>query len=174
MTREEDFDAFVARSGPSLLRTAVRLAGSRPAGEDLLQSALERTWSRWRTLTDTSAPVAEAYARRVLVTQAARERRRFWHGERATGQLPDRPVQAYDGLDEREALRRALADLPPRWRAVVVLRYVEDRPEAEVAELVGCSVGTVKSSASRGLARLREVPALRDLITPDQEGARHD
>lgn len=80
-----------------------------------------------------------------------------------TGELPDRGATSDSSaaVDDRDGLRRALACLPPRQRAVVVLRYAEDLPEAEVAALLGCSVGSVKSQASRGLVRLRQVEGLR-------------
>ncbi|EIV91707.1 SigE family RNA polymerase sigma factor [Frankia sp. QA3] len=149
---ERAFEEFVAHSGDRLLRSAVLLVGDRAAAEDLLQGALERTYRHWPRV---SAGQPEAYVRRALVNAAAsRWRRRIrevpWEADTAVGQ-PD-PA---DRLVQRDGLIRALLTLPVRQRAVLVLRYLDDLPEAEVAAALGCSVGSVKSQASRGLARLR-------------------
>lgn len=150
---EESFDEFVrSRSGP-LLRSAYLLTTDPHAAEDLLQEVLERVYVRWRRIR--SAP--EAYARRVLVNQAIsrwRHRRR-----RPETPRPDRVDTAAEdhanAVVRRRLVLSALRELPPRQRAAVVLRYLDDLSEADTARLLGCSVGTVKSHASRGLARLR-------------------
>jgi RNA polymerase sigma-70 factor (sigma-E family) len=151
----EGLEALVAERGNALLATATLLAGSRPAGEDLLQAALERVLRQWSRVRGDP----EGYLRRTLYHLAVdqwrlRRRRREVH-------LAVEPpvVDGAGHVQLRRALVQALAQLPPRQRAVLVLRYWEQLGEAETAEVLGCSVGTVKSSASRGLARLRELTA---------------
>ncbi|WP_261566496.1 SigE family RNA polymerase sigma factor [Frankia gtarii] len=152
---ERAFEEFVAHSGDRLLRSAVLLVGDRGAAEDLLQGALERTYRHWPRVS-TGQP--EAYVRRVLVNAAAsrwrRRRIREVPWEPATAGVAGQPDHA-ERLVQRDGLIQALLTLPVRQRAVLVLRYLDDLPEAEVAAVLGCSVGSVKSQASRGLARLR-------------------
>ena len=147
------FREFVAARSGALLRLAWMLTLDAAAAEDLLQAALARTWPHWARV---AAGSPEAYVRQVMVRTAGSWRRRRWTGEVPAERLPD--VAADDETaahDERVVLTRALAALPPGQRRVVVLRYYADLSEAEVAGLVGCSVGTVKSQAAKGLARLR-------------------
>ena len=154
MRDEQSFDELVEACSPRLLRTAWLLTGDPQLAEDLLQTALAATYQRWGRLRDTGA--AEAYVRKVMATTASKWWRRKWHGERPTEVLPEHPgADAYDAVDDRQGLRRALALLPPRQRACVVLRFYEDLSEAQVADVLDCSVGTVKSSTSRALVRLR-------------------
>jgi RNA polymerase sigma-70 factor (sigma-E family) len=144
--------------GQHLMRAAVMLTGSRADGEDLLQTALERLLrNRGRVETD-----PEGYLRRTLYHLAADgwRRRGRWRGKLAAlrAQVPaEASSKDVAAVDLRDALVRMLDQLPPRQRAVVVLRYWEQRTEAETAALLGCSEGTVKSAASRGLRRLREL-----------------
>lgn len=156
---DQEFSEFVRGRSTALLRTAVLLTGGdRGHAEDLLQGVLERMYVRWRRI-DTSP---EAYARRALVHASVNR----WRGRRrrpelpllgaAGGPEPPAPGDPAATVDLRDALVRELLRLPPRQRAVLVLRYLDDLPEAEVAAALGCSVGTVKSQASRALARLRE------------------
>jgi RNA polymerase sigma-70 factor (sigma-E family) len=154
--RYEGLDALIAERGSALLGTAVLLTGSRVAGEDLLQAALERLVRHWgRVHSD-----KEGYLRRTMYHLAVDQ----WRSRRrrpevlAAVEPPGQP-DGTDAIHLRHALVQALATLPPRQRAVLVLRYWEQLSEAEAAEVLGCSVGTVKSTASRGLARLREVTA---------------
>ena len=151
----QDFDSFVrARSRP-LLQAAWLLTGDWQLAEDLLQTSLVKVYLSWgRIRRDGNA---EAYARRVLVTTYVTGRRRRWRGELPTATLPDHaaPRDEYAGADLRDAVVAALHRLPRRQRAVVVLRYYCDLPEREVAEALGCSEGTVKSQAAKGLAALR-------------------
>jgi RNA polymerase sigma-70 factor (sigma-E family) len=153
VTRGGDFDDFVRGSSTRLLRTAVLLTGDRPAAEDLVQDVYERVYVRWRWIK--GAP--EAYARRALMNHVAnRWRSRSRKPEVALADHHDSPTP--DGSDHyaaRDELLTALQQLPPRQRAVVVLRYYEDLTEAQTAEALGCSVGTVKSQAARALTRLR-------------------
>jgi RNA polymerase sigma-70 factor (sigma-E family) len=152
----EDFDAFVrARSRP-LLQAAWLLTGDWQTAEDLLQSALVKVYLAWgRIRRDGNA---EAYARRVLVTTYVTGWRRRWRGEVPTEILPDRAAwrDEFAASDLRHVVVEALHRLPPRQRAVVVLRYYLDLSEREVAAALGCSEGTVKSQAAKGLAALRD------------------
>jgi len=158
--RFDGLDTLVAERGNALLAAAVLLTGSRTAGEDLLQAALERLMRSWGRVREDR----ERYLRRTMYHLAVDQ----WRRRRRRPEVfiayepPDRPDGA-DALDLRDALSRALAQLPPRQRAVLVLRYWEQLSEAEAAEMLGCSVGTVKSSASRGLSRLRELIATWDI-----------
>lgn len=150
--RREAFESLVVLRSAALLRTAYLLTGDRHLAQDLVQVALSRAYLRWGRLRSVDA--GEAYVRRILVTQAASSWRRKWHGEVPTSELPEGAGPAVD-LDLRESLRVALLRLPPGQRAALVLRFYEDRSEADTATLLGCSPGTVKSRTSRALAALR-------------------
>lgn len=154
---EEDFVRFVEAASPRLLKAAWFLCGDPHRAEDLVQVALEKVYLRWNRLRD-DEPLA--YARRCLFTQQVDEGRRT-RREVLTDELPDRAAPGVDpgSVDEVVALLRTL---PTRERQVVVMRHYADLSEAEVAELLGVSVGTVKSCGSRGLARLREAHAVAD------------
>ena len=152
------FEDFVrARSG-SLLRTALLLSGqNRAEAEDLLQLALERAYRHWPKVCRSDEP--ERYVRRILANASADRWRRL--ARRPEQSLPPAgcgPAVCDHAAEiaERDYLLRALAALPPRQRAVLVLRYFDDLSEAETAQMLGCSVGSVKSHAARGLARLRD------------------
>jgi RNA polymerase sigma-70 factor (sigma-E family) len=160
---EHGFDEFVRGRSTALLRTAYLLTGDRGHAEDLLQQVLERVARRWSSISDSP----EAYVRRALANAAVNRRRRR------------RPVEVelldrHDGVaasgpaavDLRDQLVRGLLQLPSRQRAVLVLRFFEDLSEAETAATLGCSVGTVKSQASRGLDRLRALVGDNDNDTP--------
>lgn len=164
---DEGFREFVDARYVELLRIAYHLTGSPHEAEDLLQSALVKVLGRWGRIDD---PVA--YLRRVMVNHLSSMWRRHRVREVLTAILPDRPApDAAYGIAERQAVYAAMRGLPARTRAVIVLRYLADLPEAEVAATLGCSVGTVKSRASRGLARLREAldADTRDADTPAME-----
>ncbi|MEU7750952.1 SigE family RNA polymerase sigma factor [Micromonospora sp. NPDC049171] len=151
---EEQFREFVAARSAALLRTAYLLTGDWATAEDLLQTALTKTYLAWKRLGGIEA--VEPYARRVMVNTSTSWWRRRWHGERPTEVLPERA-----GVDEisqqldRDLLWRHLRLLPQRQRAVLVLRYYEDMSEAQTAAMLDISPGTVKSQASRALATLR-------------------
>jgi RNA polymerase sigma-70 factor (sigma-E family) len=161
--RRAAFDTLLETRSPALLAAACLLTGNRAAGEDLLQTALAKTWVKWGSLHDPAA--AEAYVRRVMVTTYSRWWRRRWNGELATDDLPEPRREGADDsfgqVEDRHRLGGALAALPRRQRAVVVLRFYCDLSEAETASALGVSTGTVKSQASKGLAalRLRLAPA---------------
>jgi RNA polymerase sigma-70 factor (sigma-E family) len=152
-----DLESFLAERGEPLLRTAVLLAGSKEAGEDLLQAALERLLKHWRSIHGSP----EGYLRRTLYNLAAdgwrresvwrRQLRLLRHG---TDTVVADPAVT---VDLRDALVGLLMQLPPRQRAVIVARYWEELSEAETAEVLGCSAGTVKSQTWRALRRLREL-----------------
>ncbi|MFF0313469.1 SigE family RNA polymerase sigma factor [Micromonospora sp. NPDC005252] len=151
---EEEFREFVAARSAALLRTAYLLAGDWATAEDLLQTALTKTYLAWKRLGGIEA--VEPYARRVMVNTSTSWWRRRWHGERPTEVLPERPgVDEIEQQLDRDLLWRHLRELPNRQRAVLVLRYYEDMSEAQTAALLDISPGTVKSQASRALATLR-------------------
>jgi RNA polymerase sigma-70 factor (sigma-E family) len=152
VTRGDDFDDFVRGSSTRLLRTAVLLTGDRAAAEDLVQEMYERLYVHWRRIH--TAP--EAYARKTLASLSAnRWRSRSRKPEVSLGTHDEPTPDGSDSLAVREQLLSALQQLPPRQRAVIVLRYYEDLTEAQTADALGCSLGTVKSQASRALDRLR-------------------
>ena len=157
--RRADFDRFVAGNTDTLLRTAYLIVGDLGEAEDLVQETLFEVARRWPRVARMERPVA--YARRILVNRALsgagrRARRRR---ELAVEVPPERGADTgptYDIGGAHHELLSALVALPPRQRAVLVLRYFLDLPEAEVAAALQCSLGTVKSTASRGLARLEQ------------------
>jgi RNA polymerase sigma-70 factor (sigma-E family) len=152
-----DFDEFVVARSSGLLRTAYLLTHDHALAEDLLQTALTKAWFAWSRIESNH----EAYVRRILVTTYASWWRRKWNGEHATDDVPDRGTADPAGAaDDSHDLWRAMENLPRRMRAVLVLRYFEDLTEAQTADLLGISVGTVKSQTSKALAKLRIDPAL--------------
>ena len=164
MDIEDDasFREFVLRRRAALLRTAYLLTADDGHAEDLVQTALLKTYRHWDRVAGRGEPTG--YVRRVLVTTATSWRRRLLSTEQVMDTLPEQA--SYDRYPERStAVIEALRALPPRMRAVVVLRFYEDQTEVQTAELLGCSVGTVKTQSSRAMARLREAlaadPALR-------------
>jgi RNA polymerase sigma-70 factor (sigma-E family) len=165
VTDLEDFADFVRQRSNPMLRTAWLLTGGDWAlAEDLAQTALSEVWRRWDRVSAMDAP--DAYAHRVMLNAFLRWRGRRWTAEISTERFP---VTATTGgfarVDMREILRHALRQLSARQRAVITLRYFEDRTEAETAAIMGCSVGTVKSQASKALATLRKHPGLADVLT---------
>lgn len=162
----ESFPDFVTRQQQALLRLAFLLAGDRGHAEDLVQTALMKTYRHWDRIVRRGEP--SAYVRRALVTTHTSWRRRAWHREQPGGRLPDVPAaEQPDRPDSGEELRRALLALPPRMRATVVLRYYEDLSELRTAQLMGCSESTVNTQAARGLARLRGVLSGGAVATTD-------
>jgi RNA polymerase sigma-70 factor (sigma-E family) len=161
----DEFEAFVRARTPALLRSAYLLTGDQHLAEDLVQSALVRTHRAWRRVHQLGN--AEAYTRKAMYhLQISRWRRRR-PAESFTGATPQRSERAEPDHAEltalRLSLRLALAQLPVKQRAVVVLRFFEDLSEAQAAEMLGVTVGTVKSQTARALARLRAVaPELND------------
>jgi len=161
-TVEREFTEFVTDRAHVLLQVAYALTGDQHAAEDLLQGALAKAFARWRHIE--GAP--EAYVRRILYRDHVSAWRRFGRREIPVADPPDRAAADQPGPDAalRLAVSTALLALPPRQRAVLVLRYLEDRSLEETAALLGCSTGTVASQASRALAKLRAlVPGLAEL-----------
>lgn len=163
MADEADFASFVRASSRGLQRTAWLLTGDWHTAQDLAQTALAKSWPRWDSI---HPAAAEAYVRRVMVTTYLAWRSRRWTGETPTLSLPEKASEAdaFAHLDLRTSLLAVLARLPRRQRAVVVLRYFDDLSEAATAEVLGCSVGTVKSQASRALSALRSLPGLQAIV----------
>lgn len=160
--RDAAFTAFVEQCSPSLVRTAWLLTGDHHAAHELVQAALVKTYVAWPRVRREGAL---AYARKVLAnerTDAWRRRR----GEVAVDEVPEAPRSAGTASEDRDLVVRLLATLPDQQRRVVVLRYYADLSEQAVADLLDISVGTVKSTASRGLA------ALRTQLTTSQGGLR--
>jgi RNA polymerase sigma-70 factor (sigma-E family) len=155
----DTFVDFVRERSPELLRSAWLLTGDWHAAHDLVQTALEKSWPRWGRRIEHP----EAYVRRVMLTTYLSWRRRRWTMEVPTDELPETTAGG-DHHDLRLALLGALSTLTPRQRAVIVLRYFDDLSEVETAGLLGCSVGSVKSHASRGLQELRATPGLAESL----------
>jgi RNA polymerase sigma-70 factor (sigma-E family) len=156
-----DSNAFVefatARSG-ALFRAAYLMVGDHALAEDLLQEALTKTYVAWPRLRDINN--AEAYTRKAITTTAISWwRRKSWQHEKPRDDVPERPAGEHtedsDDVAQRDWLWTELQSLAPRQRAAIVLRYYEDLSEAQTAEALGCSIGTVKSQVSDGLKRLR-------------------
>jgi RNA polymerase sigma-70 factor (sigma-E family) len=152
MTTEDEFVEFAAASFGRLWRTAFLLCGDWHTAEDLTQTTLAKVFAAWRRINHRDA--VHAYAMRTLLNTYLTESRRKRPTELLTGQLPELPVEAPDP-ELRLAVLAALATLPPKARAVVVLRYWADLSVDQVAGLLGCSAGNVKSQSARGLDKLR-------------------
>lgn len=159
-TQREEFRTYVAARGPALLRTAYLLTGHHADAEDLLQTALAKTYMAWSRITDKGS--LDGYVRRAMVNTQISWWRRRKIDTYATSPLPELPVHdPSEGSDLHDAVWAALARLPRRQRAAVVLRFYEDLTEKEIAEVLGISVGTVKSTLSRAVAKLRRDVGLR-------------
>ena len=160
----EGFAQFIEARQRSLLRTAWLLTGDWALAEDLVQTALARSWPRWEGIRRRDDP--EIYVRRVMINTWMTWQRRRWRGEQASADLPEgaAPGDMAAEIAVRMAIKGALGSLTRRQRAVLVLRVFDDLSEAEVAYLLACPPGTVKSAMSRALARLREDPKLAGLM----------
>lgn len=162
---EDEFRCFTAARWPGLVRTAYLLTGDLGHAEDLAQTTLikaYRSWNRVRRVDD-----IDAYVRKILVNANRSRFRSKRPVEYSVAMVPEHHAapDASRAIEERDVLFAALAGLPPRQRAIVVLRYWEDLAEGDVAALLGCSVGTVKSQASRALAKLRTDAGLAGLTS---------
>ncbi|MET9350893.1 SigE family RNA polymerase sigma factor [Streptomyces termitum] len=161
------FSSFVRARGPLLLRTARSLTANPSDAEDLLQTALTKTFVAWERIEDHRA--LDGYVRRALVNTRTSQWRKRKVDEFACDELPEPSGPAAPDPAERQVLHdamwRAVMKLPERQRQMVVLRYYEDLSEAQTAEVLGVSVGTVKSAVSRALGRLREDPELTADVT---------
>lgn len=161
-SNDEDFDAFVRARWTAIARLAYALTLDRQKAEDLAQEAFTKLWFRWKKVAN-----PERYLRRIVTTTFLSSARRRWTGEQPAASPPDVTVGSSTGqVDDRVVLAEAMAQLSPRQRAAVYLRYSEDLPEQAVAELLGCSVSTVKEHTRRGLAALR---VNIHFVTPEQQ-----
>ncbi len=160
----DEFARFVEARERALQRTAWLLTGDWALAEDLVQTALARSWPRWDRITRRDDP--EIYVRRVMVNTWLTWRRRRWRGESASEALPDRaaPGDVAAEVAMRELCRDLLSKLTERQRSVLVLRIFDDLTETQVAQILGCALGTVKSTMSQALAKLRDEPRLAELI----------
>ncbi len=163
---DEEFREFMRGRWPAIVRLAYGLTGDLGHAEDIAQAAFARAYGAWGRVIRAGDP--DAYLRRIVVNENRRRFRKQRVAEDLPGVLPDCSVpDAAAELDERAALLAALRQLPPRQRAVVVLRFWMDMSEADTAAALGCSVGTVKSQASRALVTLRKGSALTDFELTD-------
>jgi RNA polymerase sigma-70 factor (sigma-E family) len=161
----ESFDVFVLTHSKTLVRCAFLIVGDAGAAQDVVQIALAKVARRWSSVVEQGHPLP--YVRSAVVRTAISWRRRKWHGEMPNGALPDRAGgDATTAVDNRDRLRRALATLPRRQRAAVVLRHYLDLDEVATAATLGCSIGTVKSQTAKGLARLRAAIESEDRPRP--------
>lgn len=168
-TYDAEFTEFVQASWPGLYRTAYLLLGDRELAEDLAQTTLAKTYAAWPRIDDRAA--APAYARRTLVNTASSWfRKKGWRNELPTETLPERGREIDPST--RPVVIDALGQLPPRQRAVVVLRFYEDLSVADTADALGCSPGTVKSQTFEAFAKLRVL--LGDAVIPATLGAHRD
>jgi RNA polymerase sigma-70 factor (sigma-E family) len=162
----DDFETYAAARWPRLLRTAYLLTnGDHHEAEDLVQVTLAKVYLRWHHIRTLDAP--DQYVRRALINNNNTRHRKRRVVQLLTPHLPEQRIPGdgaggQDSYDTRAELLAALATLPPRQRAVVVLRYWECLSEQETAQVLGCSVGNVKSQASRALKKLRDCAALSD------------
>ncbi|WP_326604702.1 SigE family RNA polymerase sigma factor [Streptomyces sp. NBC_01800] len=156
------FSSFVRARGPMLLRTARSLTANPSDAEDLLQTALTKTYVAWERIEDHRA--LDGYVRRALLNTRTSQWRKRKVDEFACDELPEQEASPAPDPAEQQSLHdamwRAVLKLPDRQRAMVVLRYYEDLSEAQTAEVLGVSIGTVKSAVSRALGKLREDPEL--------------
>lgn len=171
---DAEFTDFVHAAWPGLYRSAYLLVGDRGLAEDLVQTSLAKTYASWGQVRELSA--ARGYARTVMVNTATSWfRRRSWRNEAATADpLPPGVRDRAEDEDhtDRLALVAALARLPARQRAVVVLRFYEDLSVEQTAQVLSVTSGTVKSQTSHALAKLRA--SLGDAFVPTTQGAHHD
>lgn len=151
--RDEEFTLFVQDSSARLLRYAYLISGSHDDAQELVQQTLVKVYSNWELIRDHAA--AEAYARKIVTREHVSLWRRWGNRERPTTEFEDEAVENPD-VELKDAVWRALQQLGSRQRTVVVLRFYEDLSEADIAEAMGSSVGTVKSQLSRALANLRK------------------
>jgi RNA polymerase sigma-70 factor (sigma-E family) len=165
-----EFSEFMSARSASLFRTAYLIVGDHQLAQDLLQESLVKTYIAWPRLRDVSK--AEGYTRKTIVTTAISWRRRRSFHERPMDVLPDTAVpDPGEAVTTHASVVAQLRTLPPRQRAAIVLRYYEDLSEAQTAEVMGCSVGAVKSQVSTGLGRLRDLLGANFLPAPHDDEA---
>lgn len=168
---EAEFEEFVAASTRSLRRTAYLMCGDWHRAEDIVQTVFVRVYLKWDKIEHSEGP--GPYARRAVVNAAIDESRKPWRREQAMATAPEfasRHDHAVATAD-RDEITQALAALPARQRAVVILRYAEDHDVDTTADLLGITSGTVKSQAARGLATLRKSMSDPALLTTEEEAS---
>jgi len=167
MTALADFEDFVRERGPRLQQAAWLLTGSRSLAEDLVQTALYRTWSRWDEVRDAKA--REAYVRKAMLNTYLSWRRRAWTGEAPTEDVAQQgwSTTGTESAEVRMDVLAALGRLPRRQRAVITVRYFLDLSVEETAVTLGISAGAVKSQAHKAIASLRQDPALFSLFAEE-------
>ncbi|MFI6286479.1 SigE family RNA polymerase sigma factor [Streptomyces sp. NPDC051018] len=169
-SEEAEFRAFVTSRWPRMLRTARLLTGHHHDAEDLVQAVLAKAYVKWERIQRTDDP--DAYVWRIMINANVDRLRRTRVREWLTNRIPETAVpDGTERIAERSALAEALHRLPPRQRAVIVLRYLEDRSESEVAGLLGTRVGTVRSHAARALRALRDQPGMNGTDTGEDASA---
>ena len=162
MSIDEEFADFVGARWPSLYRLAYLLAASPTGAEDLLQTTLEKAYMNWARIGQME--YAEAYVRRMLANTLVSSRRRAWTREQPYGDLPETAGDSGEmPILDRSLLWPLVCALPARQRAVIVLRYYEDLSEAQIADVLGCAPGTVKSQSSAAMGALRRALAAVDV-----------
>ena len=170
-----NFEEFATARLPALLRFAAVLTGERALAEDVVQEVLIRASSRWAQIGALDRP--ERYVRKMITNEYLSTRRRSWRTVPAGpgADIDHRLSPDHSGAHaERDALRAELAKLPRRQRAVVVLRYYEDLPDREIAEIIGCRPATVRGYAARALRALRvEMTAMPGPQAAPRSGAPH-
>lgn len=172
VSKDADFAAYMAARQSSLLRTAYLLTGDRSSAEDLVQTALAKLYLSWEKVQ--KRELIDGYVRRIIVNENNSLWRRAWkRKEIATDEVPENvAVTDHHDHGEKSALWQFVQTLPKRQRAVIILRFYEDLREGEIAEILGISVGTVKSQASRALAAMRERVSTQPMLSKDGEEER--
>jgi len=155
LTDATAYEEYVASRWTALYRTAYLLTGSHADAEDLAQTALVKAYLSWSKVAEAASP--DAYVRRILTNAFVSSRRPLRVVRERSVDTPPEPLQAAPDTDDRLVLWPQVKALPPRQRAVVVLRYYEDLSEQQIADALGCSTGTVKSTASAALKKLKRV-----------------
>ena len=155
MADDKGYLDYVHGRVPALRRVAYLLSGNADQADDLVQETITKLYARWPRIAKVEN--VDAYVHTMLVRAFLDEKRRGWWRVHLRGTPPDRPAAPDGSPEERTVLRAALDRVPARQRAVLVLRFLCDRPVAEVAEMLGCSEGTVKSQTSHGLTALRKI-----------------
>ena len=163
--RDKGFTDYFASRSSAMRGTAFLLCGDWHRAEDIVQTAFVKLYRAWNRVA--RHEVLDAYARQILIRTFLDETRRgFFHRERPTAEDADRVVHDQGGVEDRMVLTRALAKVPPRQRAVLVLRYWEDLSIEETAKALRCTAGTVKSQTARGLEAMRDlVPTYKETYT---------
>jgi RNA polymerase sigma-70 factor (sigma-E family) len=162
-TQEGQFREYVSARMPALRRSAYLLCGNAHTADDLVSIAIGKLFRAWSKVSRLEQP--DAYVRKMLVNAWLDERRRPWRRERVTAEVPETPAHPEPDVAQRLRVVELLGQLPPRRRAVLVLRFLDDLSVEQTAEALGCSTGTVKTQTHRGLADLRE------LLDPVLEGS---